>query len=174
MAYNAIPQADLNPDSPLTDTLFSRMRDNWIAIKDAESGATRFSTAAIQPPTAGNNWAWAANISGTSTSWTAFGGVGAGVGMSYYRWQAWRTGTYRFWATMTRTTTTATANVRVYRNGDPYSQVYTCPVGQSSSSHVFDLAFNVGDTIQIWRQNQHLCETAMFAGMIQYPFSYLG
>lgn len=174
MAYNAISPSDINADSPLTDTLFSHMRDNWIAIKDGESGATRMATAAIQPPTPGSFWAWVANVTGSSTTWTAFGGVGAGIGPEYYRWQAWRSGSFRFWFTMSRTTTTATANMRVYRNGAAYSQVYTCPVGQASSSHVFDLNLNVGDTIQIYRQNQHSCTSSVFAGMTAYPFSYIG
>lgn len=174
MAYSTISQSELNPDSPVVDTVFSRMRDNWIAIKDGESGAPRIETEAIQRPTAGNNWAWTANALGASASWSAFGGVGSGVGPEYYTWQAWRTGRMRFWLTFSRTITSSVASMRVYRNGTAYSSIYTCPAGQTSASHVFDLAFNAGDTIQIWRQCSTICEFAAFAGMIAYPFAYIG
>ena len=45
-AYNAIPAADIDPDSPLTTSLITHMRDNPIAIAEGSTGAPKIQTAA--------------------------------------------------------------------------------------------------------------------------------
>jgi len=46
--YNDIPQADIDTDSPIDESLLERMRDNPIAITEGSSGAPKIQTAAIQ------------------------------------------------------------------------------------------------------------------------------
>lgn len=182
MAYSAISSSELNPDSPIVDTLFSRMRDNWIAIKNGESGAPRIRTQAIQPPSNGYNWAWqffgSANTS--STEWVAVGpllfqeaingwGVQSPGGM-----QIWRTGNYNFWISTERTNTSHSSSVAVYRNGERISAIYTCPAGTSYRLFVFSLQLNAGDNIAIMANSDDLCTVGVLAGMTSRPFSYIG
>ena len=44
--YTAIPDSDIDPESPGTTTLFTRIRDNPIAITEGSSGAPKIQTAA--------------------------------------------------------------------------------------------------------------------------------
>ncbi|RDH86363.1 MAG: hypothetical protein DIZ78_09340 [endosymbiont of Escarpia spicata] len=44
-AYNAIPAADIDPDSPLTTSLMTHLRDNPIAISEGSTGAPKNQTA---------------------------------------------------------------------------------------------------------------------------------
>jgi len=46
-AYNAIADSDIDPESPGTTTLFTRLRDNPIAITEGSSGAPNIQTAGI-------------------------------------------------------------------------------------------------------------------------------
>jgi len=46
--YNNIPQADIDTDSPIDESLLERMRDNPIAITEGAAGAPKIQTAAIQ------------------------------------------------------------------------------------------------------------------------------
>lgn len=179
MAYSAVPQAEINPDSDIVDTVFSRARDNWIAIKDGESGAPRIQTPALHPPTSGYNWAWefygSANTS--ATEWVEVGPFGLG---SLFGWtgygsmQIWRTGNYHFWVSIDRTNTSHTASVAVYRNGVRHSSIYTCPVGTAYQLYVFGLAFNAGDIITIMANSDDLSTIGVLAGMTDKPFSYIG
>ena len=47
MAYNTIADSDIDPESPLTTTLLTRLRDNPISIAAGDSGAPKIVTAAI-------------------------------------------------------------------------------------------------------------------------------
>lgn len=47
-AYVAIADSDIDPESPLTATLMTRIRDNPIAITEGSSGAPKIQTAGIQ------------------------------------------------------------------------------------------------------------------------------
>jgi len=47
MAYTAIADSDIDPESPITTTLLTRMRDNPIGIANADSGAPPVVNAAL-------------------------------------------------------------------------------------------------------------------------------
>ncbi|MBA1447001.1 MAG: hypothetical protein FE835_19365 [Gammaproteobacteria bacterium] len=47
-AYNAIPAADIDPDSPITTSLMTHIRDNPIAISEGSTGAPRIKTDAYE------------------------------------------------------------------------------------------------------------------------------
>lgn len=73
--YRTIPDAEVDPDAPLTSSLGYAWRDNPIAIAEGATGAPRITRAALSPPV----------ISGTSilqqtVSSTAGGGSGASSG----------------------------------------------------------------------------------------------
>lgn len=46
--YTAIPDSDIDPESPGTTTLFTRLRDNPIAITEGSTGAPKIQQAAIE------------------------------------------------------------------------------------------------------------------------------
>ena len=46
--YTAIPDADIDTDSPLTESLFTLIRDNPIAITEGSTGAPKIQTAALE------------------------------------------------------------------------------------------------------------------------------
>jgi len=47
-AYNTIADGDIDPESPITTTLMTRLRDNAIAITEGSSGAPEIQTAALE------------------------------------------------------------------------------------------------------------------------------
>jgi len=47
MAYNAIPDGDIDPESPITTGLMTNLRDNPIAIADGDTGAPRIQAGAM-------------------------------------------------------------------------------------------------------------------------------
>jgi len=46
-AYNTIADSDIDPESPITTTLMTRLRDNAIAITEGSSGAPKIQEAAM-------------------------------------------------------------------------------------------------------------------------------
>lgn len=184
MAYSAISSSELNPDSPIVDTLFSRMRDNWIAIKNGESGAPRIRTQAIHPPSNGYNWAWQYSgiIHTSSGVWEELvGGASFGAAVidvwgvqSPGHMQMWRTGSYYFWINIERTNTTRTASAAVYRNGVRYSAIYTVPVGRASQLFAFPLSLNAGDIISVFGESRDASTVGVLGGMTNRPFAYIG
>lgn len=166
MAYIAISQSEINPDSPIVDTVFTRMRDNWIAIKDGEAGAPRIVTQALYSPTSGYKWAWQfySYINSVDTEW-----IQAGQAM-----QMWRTGTYHFWVSIDRTSTTYSASIAVYRNGVRHSAIYTIPAGTTYQLFIFALNFNAGDYAAVWGTSRNASTIGVLGGMVDKPFAYIG
>lgn len=178
MAYSAISQSEMNPDSEIVDTVFSRGRDNWVAIKDGESGAPRIQTQALHPPTSGYNWAWQffGTVNTAPGVWTGLGPLSIGVGASSLTagGQIWRTGTYHFWMSVDRTNTTEAASVAIYRNGVRHSAIYTCPAGTAYQLFTFGLQFNAGDLWTAWATSNSTATIGVLGAMTDKPFAYIG
>lgn len=49
--YTAIPDSDIDPESPGTTTLFTRLRDNPLAIAEGDATAPDIAYSALGPPT---------------------------------------------------------------------------------------------------------------------------
>lgn len=173
MPYISISPSETDSGSDITDSLMERIRDNWDSCCAGESGAPRFKTQAVDQLTAGWQWAWSQRFSGNSPTWFPITRV-TNLGITLYRWQAWRTGSYRFWIAMNRTTTTSASHAQVYRNGVPYSPVYSAAVGVAGVNHIFDLSFSVGDEIDIYIQSSALCHYSFLCGMVSNAFAYIG
>lgn len=166
MAYSAISQAETDPDSPLTDTLFTKMRDNWIAIKNAENGAPKISPEAFAKHTGGSYPIFLATSTGsTANAWVVMGGANTGFYFTYV-WRAHRSGNYLFWLSANNRLSTSTAsNFQVWRNNLAYSQVYTCPIGQSTANFIFELYFNQGDVFDVRLQSQSAGDFGCLVGI---------
>ncbi len=182
MAYVTISQSEINPDSQIVDTVFSRMRDNWIAIKDGEIGAPRIVTQALYPPTSGYKWAWEYfSIADTlSGEWVI---VSQYISSYFYDFetlpniatmQAWRTGTYHFWISLDRSNTSSSSSVAVYRNGVRHSAIYTIPAGTGYQLFVFGLSFNAGDYFDVRCTSVNPVTVGVLGGMVDKPFAYIG
>lgn len=76
--YTAITNAEIDQDSPVTEPLMTKLRDNPLAIAEGASGAPRIQKAAIQPNDLGYN---TLNYSFGSASGTVGGGGAATVSL---------------------------------------------------------------------------------------------
>lgn len=55
-SYVAIPNGDVDQDSPVTQPLMTALRDNPIAIAEGASGAPKIQTIALEPPTSATTY----------------------------------------------------------------------------------------------------------------------
>lgn len=72
--YTAIPNGDIDQDSPVTQPLMTLMRDNPIAISEGAAGAPRVLLKAIEELTAGNTTraSYDTEQDGTGSEFTAY------------------------------------------------------------------------------------------------------
>lgn len=174
MPYISISPSETDSGSDIVDSVMTRIRDNWLSCCAGESGAPRFKTSAVESPVAGWQWSLTESFSGTTSGWWSITTLTHVNGTVLHRWQAWRTGSYRFWIAMNRTFTSQQAHAQVYRNGAAYSPVYSIAVGAVNANHIFDLNFSAGDQIDIYVFAPQLCRFDVLGGCVANAFAYVG
>lgn len=134
--HSAIANAEIDVDSPITEALLRKYRDNPIA--DIEGDGTGVSFDALANVRAGNiDLDGMHPISPQSTSYTQL-----------ELWNVYKAGTYRITLFLDGVSSSSALYARIYRNGAAYGTQRT--VTNIDASYSEDLTFSVGDTIEIW------------------------
>lgn len=133
--HSAITNAEIDVDSPITEALLRKYRDNPIA--DIEGDGTGVAFAALANISAGNiDLDCMAPVFPTNTTYAEF-----------ESWNVYKTGTYRITLYLGGTSS-GTLYARIYQNGVAYGTERS--VTTTDTTFTQDLSFTAGDTIQIY------------------------
>lgn len=134
--HSPIMNAEIDVDSPVTEALLTKYRENPIA--DFEGDGTGVAFAALAEVTAGNiDIDGMSPISPQITSYAV-----------QELWNVYTAGTYRIRLHMQGVSSSSTLYARIYRNGAAYGTERS--VTNTTATYSQDLSFDVGDTIEIW------------------------
>jgi hypothetical protein len=123
MPYNNIPDAEIDPDSPVTASLMQKLRDNPIGIAQAAAGAPKVQYNAL-------------NGSGITHAFS----TGSTINFSPFAHTPTGTVTHLVFLYHTDIQETGSSAVTVYIDGSPFLTVSTA---QAQSKVVFDMRVTV-------------------------------
>ena len=149
--YTAIPDSDIDPESPGTTTLFTRLRDNPLAIAEGDATAPDIAYSALGPPTLSTGTIQISDFAFSSKDLISI--------LSYTKLAEFRvsgTGTVNTYFGLYSSSSYPSFNAygRVYKNGSP---VGTERIVNGSSPGTFyyseDVSVSDGDLIQFYAKS---------------------
>lgn len=139
-AYSAIANTEIDADSPITEALLTKYRDNPIAIAEGSSGAPSIEPEAMEAIVAADNYDLTfEELAGT---WAVPTWVKAG------EFLIGRHGVYRFKYSHVQSGAGLTY-VRTYKNGAAHGPTRTS-FGPSTVNYSEDITAAPGDTLELW------------------------
>lgn len=132
-AYTAIADSEIDVDSPITESLMTRLRNNPIAITEGSAGAPLIQTAAYQPGSVDQAAIGASAVGqGELKSTTASGSAGGSANTQHS--YSLTGGTYSFWTAGSNSGTNSTEYPSGFGNGDTGAGVIGVKIGTGAGS----------------------------------------
>lgn len=155
--YTAIPNGDIDPESPITTGLMTLLRDNPIAITEGAAGAPRISPAAFSKTGAVASSASVAAIERFSVSRTSniFGDPG-------HNFLCNRAGSIRVGAFISTVDVTNTVEVQFTKNGSQVGSTQSHTGDTNVVEKTQDITVSVGDVIGFMYRSVNGSSTVYF------------
>ena len=158
--WTAIPDSDIDPDSPFTTGLATAYRENVIAAFEGASGAPDLVEAALTAITAGSSYKYFWEPEEVSTNNSTV------YAKTYGYFIIPRTGSYQIAFELKQSGTSGTAYAKIYRNasigysGDVAYGTEHSRLGTTYQAKSETLSFNAGDVVSLWTHDDATADSA--------------